>query len=591
MSTDPTAPGAPTPARRGRTPGRSNPRSLVLLGGAVVLLVVILAVMSLTGGSQPPPRKTPGPSATVRGTVQAGAPLTGTLAARITGTVAVTPAAATPTGPAAVTPSAAAENPSATPLPVGEKATPTLPAAQPSAPAGAVRSGTPTDVSSEPGTPAVEPLRVEVVESLGSSFACARSRDCDLEAAPGLPVYPGGEARTEAGGRLRLQTPAGLLALAGQSTLHVTALDDAQVALTLVRGRLLARAAAGRQGTLAITAGDATASGAGGTFGVALLSDGSVRVSAPADSARAVHVHSAAAGSKDLDLAPGTQVTIAATGGPGSPAPLDRDEGAALAALGDLAPIGTPAAVAAVTVVAVPSLIPFPSDVVTATAVLTPPAEGTLPPLTVLPVGQPTSTAGPETPIPTLAPPTATATPSGPAALLAAAVPAMAALPSYTFGATRGIDIPTAEFSAGTYAGDTACWTATTEGRQSDYQVRSGVVFRRDAGGAWQQQTDQAGIPAWLSYWQLLDQVDPATAGDRGPAPDDPDSHLLRARLLPTAGFSADTWVEATVGNGDYLVRTLVLSDGNPDTGRAFFRMRLSSLGDAAPCPPLTSGE
>ncbi|HUS13693.1 MAG TPA: FecR domain-containing protein [Chloroflexia bacterium] len=587
-------------------PPRPNRRPVMLLvvaGGLLLLLLFLLLPGSWLGGSP-----SPGPAS-----------VTGTVGALPGGTVAATPAGPTPlvaggtivpaspvTGTvAAGAPGPPAATPALTGTVAGGLSNPLatlvvrLPDAQPSAPA--VLSGTVSPAASG----AAELPGLTVIDASGGAFACARSQGCAGAASAGQAVYPGGEARTTAGGGVRLQAPAGVVSLAADTLLRVGQVDDRQTGLTLMQGRLLARAAAGRQSQFAVTAGASTVQATGSSFGVAVLPSGDTRVSVPADAGRPAQVR---AGASDVTVAPGMSVTVSASGVAGTPAALDASETSALTTLGAPVLPGPPGAVAQVTELPVPSVGPFAPGVVTATVVLTPPPEHTLIPLTVLAVGQPTPLGGGRTGgtpgvgiggvvMSTPGAGAASGTPAGattgvtlgPADLLAAVVQAMGTTASYNFGATRGLDPVTAEFSAGTVAGDTVCWITTAAGTRTDYQLRGGVLFQRSGTGPWQQQSGSGAAPAWVSYWKLLGQVEPATAREVPAAQMDavPVRHI-QARLATAAGQPANTWIAALVGADDHLVRSLVLSDAEPGAGRPIFKMGLSSLGAALACPPLS---
>ena len=230
-----------------------------------------------------------------------------------------------------------------------------------------------------------------------------------------------------------------------------------------------------------------------------------------------------------------------------------------------------------------PAVSPFPSGAITATIVLTPPAEGTLPPVaggTGTPVA-----GGPVTATVTLGP-----IPPGLAGLLVGAARAMSGVSSYTFGATLGANPATAEFSAGTLAGDTACWITTVNAARTDYQVRGGIVYQRTGTGGWQQQPNQQGIPAWMIYWKLLEQIDPASVTDLGTTQMDAVTvRHLRAQLLPASGLTGLNWIDAFVSDQDQLVRGLVLYKGDPAANDTFFKIGYSSLGAPLSCPPLSA--
>ncbi len=453
----------------------------------------------------------------------------------------------------------------------------------------AAAAGLPSAVTT--GGPAPGGTGIQVVDSTGPAYACAQAAGCDQAAASGATIVPGGEARTGAAGGLRLQTPAGLVILAADTTVRLATVDSTQVVITLQQGTALVRAAAGRTAQLTVNAGPATVSGTGSTYAVALQSNGDVQVTVPAESAHLAHV-TAPAGAQNADLSPGTQATVAAEGALGPAVPVDAATAAALATLGGVPPAGTPAA-AAITALVVPTPPPFPAGAVTATMVLSPPP-GTpaLPPPSTAVAQAPSATVPPGTP----APPAATATPlvipspRSVADWFAAGAAAMGGASAYTFGAAQGLPPAAQEFSAGTVADGTACWIATINGAQTDFQVRDGVMYRRTPGGAWQQQSGTAGLPAWLTYWHLLGQVDLTSAQDLGAeARDAVTVHHLRARLQPAPGFAADTWIEAYVGASDYRVRALVLWNGPPATGQAFFRIGYSSFGAPLGCPPLNA--
>ncbi|HMA38269.1 MAG TPA: hypothetical protein VKY74_27730 [Chloroflexia bacterium] len=577
------APSAPPPARRPAPAGRQY-----LLAGVTGLLGVLILVLVGTnllnrGPAPPPPTPSPGPATGTPGTPSA-TPFTANSGVTF-------PPASPATSPVATGPAITAGLGS----PVATTAA-RLPLPQPSAPASGVLSGTPALGGATP--PEGDLQTIGVVDAGGTAYACARRQGCPLPAAPGQLLYPGGEARTGADGTLHLQTPAGLLALAGGTTVQVSGLDDRQVALVLAAGRLLVRAAPGRALAMAVSTGPATVSATGSSFSVVALSgaQAGTRVAVPATAPRPAHV-STPNNPAGTDVPPGSQVDVLPGGALTGAGPLTPDETAALQALDGTAPGTTPAAVAQVTTLAVPSALPFPTDAVTATMVLTPPPEQTLGPLTVLPIGGPSATpiggsgaAGTGTPGPA-GPPAALASPtlSAPANLLAAAAGAMGRVTSYTFGATRGADPATAEFSAGSVAGDTACWIATTNGQRSDYQVRGSSVFLRQGTAPWQQQPDQHGLPAWLTSWQLLAQVDPATVADLGAAPLDAVTvHHLRARLALAAGADP-LWIDAIVGADDHLVRSLILYTGDPGQNHPTLKIGFSSFGAALSCPPLTA--
>lgn len=559
MSVEPTTP-QPTP------PPASGNRGLMLAGAVVVLLVLILATQLPNWLRQNAPAATP------------------------------TAPAASPTAPLA-TPSEmalAGVTPSAPAIASGPVATG---AAQLPGPAGTAAAGTPisgslalspgagaTGTAGATGAPA--PTGASVVDVSGAAYICGRTQGCADPAAPGLSVYPGGEARTGPDGRLRLQTPAGLLALGAGATVQVTSLDEQQVTIGLTGGQLLARAAPGRQTPLVVRAGPAVVTGAGTTFGVALDPSGGARVTSPADAPRPVQVQGAGAGAA-VSLAPGQTLTVTVAGGVGAAGPISDADSAALAALGDLAPAGTPVAAAFVTVLPVPSVGPFPPGVVTATIVLTPPPEQTLPPLTMLPIT--VGTATPATPVPPASPTAVIAGKPG-AGGFSAAFAAMSAIGSYTFGATRGADPATAEFSAGTYTGDTACWITTASGQRTDFQARAGSLFRRAGTGAWSQDPTTPAIPAWMTAWKYLGQIDPASALDFGATQlDAAQVSRLRARLTAGAGLGADVWVEAFVGVDDHLARSVAVYQGAPEAGSPLLKIGFSSLGAALSCPPLTA--
>jgi hypothetical protein len=557
MSVEPSAP-PPSP------PPASGNRGLMLAGAVVVLLVLILATQ-LPNWLRP------------------------------------NGAAATPTAPAPASPTAPEATPSEMALAGATASAPaiasgpvaTTGAAQLPTPGGTAAAGTPISgsVALSPeatgtagGAPA--PAGASVVDVSGAAYVCGRTQGCADPAAPGLSVYPGGEARTGPDGRLRLQTPAGLLALGSGGVVQVASLDERQVTIALTGGQLLARAAPGRQIPLVVRAGPAVVTGAGTTFGVALDPSGGARVTAPADAPRPVQVQGAGAGAA-VSLAPGSTLTVTVAGGVGAPGPISDADSAALAALGDLAPAGTPVAAAFVTVLPLPSVGPFPPGVVTATIVLTPPPEQTLPPLTVRPITEGTATPG--TPIPPASPTAVIAGKPG-AGGFSAAFAAMSAIGSYTFGATRGADPAGAEFSAGTYTGDTACWITTAGGQRTDFQARGGSLFRRAGSGAWSQDPTTPAIPAWMTAWKYLGQIDPATALDFGTAPlDAAPVSRLRARLAADAGLGADVWVEAFVGVDDHLARSVAVYQGAPEAGSPLLKIGFSSLGAALSCPPLTA--
>ncbi len=510
------------------------------------------------------------PLAAMTGTVGTGTPMTaltgtvglgtGTPMAAMTGTVGTGTPAALLTGTVGVS-----------------KGTPMV------AMSGTVGLGTGTPVAAITGTGGVGtgtpvaalPAPPLVLDSTRTAYLCPQGPGCNTPAVPNAPLPVGGEARTTLSSTLRLQTAAGLLTLAGDSAVRLVRLDAGGTGLTLTRGRVLARAAAGRTGALAVTAGGVTVTGTGTTFSVVALSDGGVRVSVPAAAPRPVAVQTGPAGSPAADLGPGKSLTLAADGTV-TLGPLDPTEIAALVALGG-GPPATPAAVAAITVLPVPTLAPYAPGVVTATIVLTPPAEQTLPPVTLV--------AG-ATAVPAVPPGTTTAPPTE---LLGLAVTAMGGAGSYTFGATLGADPAGAEFTAGTWTGDTACWISTGPAGRSDYQWRGGTLFRRNGTAAWQQQADGS-LPPWITIWRVLGQTDPATVSEL------PSQQLdavtvrhLRARLLPVAGYPAGTWADVTIGAADSLVRSLILYDAEPGSGHAILKIGFSSLGTAAPCPPLSA--
>ena len=619
-------------------------RSPLLAGTAFIALLVLLVVFGAVVLNRPPapapsatvaptaaqPARTASPSAVAMGNGTVTVSVAGTLAAAGTGTplLAMTATEVTSEGTPLPAPTDTVRAGTGTPLPVltatvgSGKGTPpvgltgtvgsgtgtplpVLTATEVTsegtplrAPTGTVRAGTGTPaammtgtvglgtgtpmavmtgtVGLGTGTPVVAvPAPPQVLDSAGTAYLCPQGPGCNAAAAANAPLPVGGEARTTLSSTLRLQTAAGLLALAGDSAVRVARLDSGGTGLTLTRGRVLLRAAAGRTGALAVTVGGATVTGTGTSFGVVLLPDGGVRVSVPADAPRSVAVQTGYRGSPAaVDLGPGKSMTLAADGTV-TLGPLDPTEIAALVALGG-GPPATPAAVAAITVLPVPTLAPYPPGVVTATIVLTPPAEQTLPPVTLV-AG---ATAGPATP------PVAATVP--PVDLLGLAVTAMGDAGSYTFGATLGADPATAEFTAGTWTGDTACWISTGPAGRSDYQWRGGTLFRRSGTGAWQQQAGGS-LPPWLTVWRVLGQTDPATAGEL--ASDKLDTvtvRRLRARLLPAAGYPAGTWIDATVGAADSLVRSVILYDAEPGSGHAILKIGFSSLGSAAHCPPLS---
>ncbi len=575
MSVEPSTPAQPEPAPP--TPRRSF--LLPLVGLLIVLLLIVAGVTLLpkTSGTPtpvPPSPTAPGPTATelvVAPTGSAVAGLsTGTAeAGSIEGTPAGLPSAEPTTARGVLTGTAVAGT-TGTP---GTATTAGTPGTQPAA-------GTP-GTETAAGTPAAAPTGITVLDSSGTAFVCGLAPGCTQAAVAGMAVTPGGEVRTGPDGQLRLQTPAGLVVLTGTTTLRVTSLDAQQEAITLSGGRVLAQSAPGRNVTLTITTTAASVAGTGTSFGVAVLPSGGVRVAVPAIGSRPVKVQGSAGGPA-LDLAPGQQVRIDATGAPGAAGPLDATEAAALAALGAFSPAGTPVA-AQITELPVPAVSPFPSGAITATIVLTPPAEGTLPPVaggTGTPVA-----GGPVTATVTLGP-----TPPGPAGLLVGAARAMSNVPSYTFGATLGADPATAEFSAGTLAGDTACWITTVNAVRTDYQVRGGIVYQRTGTGGWQQQPNQQGIPAWMTYWKLLEQIDPSTVTDLGTTQMDAVTvRHLRAQLLPASGLTGLNWIDAFVSDQDQLVRGLVLYKGDPAANATFFKIGYSSLGAPLSCPPLSA--
>ncbi len=423
-------------------------------------------------------------------------------------------------------------------------------------------------------TPAAAlPAALHVLEVEGTVYLCPDQPGCSTAAAANSLLPLGSEARTALSSTLRLQTAAGLLTLAGDSTVRVARLDAAGTGLTLTHGRVLLRAAAGRSGALAVTAGGATVTGTGSSFSVAVLPDGGTRVSVPADAPRPVAVQTGPAGSPAADLGPGKTLTLAADGTV-TLGPIDPTEIAALVALGG-GPPATPAAVAAITVLPVPTLAAPLPGVVTATIVLTPPAEQTLPPVTVVAGTAPTAAAS----VPTVPP----------ADVLGLAVTAMSTVGNYTFGATLGADPTAAEFSAGTWSGDSACWISTGPSGRSDYQWRSGLLFRRNGTAAWQQQAG-GNLPPWITLWRVLGQIDPTTVSELPPQQLDAVTvRRLRAHLLPASGYPAGTWADVTVGAADSLVRSVILYDAEPGSGHTILKIGFSSLGSAAPCPPLSA--
>lgn len=423
-------------------------------------------------------------------------------------------------------------------------------------------------------TPAGTPVAIQVVDAQGATTICDATGSCISPAAVGRSTGAGGQAITGKGGSLRLQSTAGLIALNSGTTLTLVQSDSAGVTVNLTAGRVLARAAAGRTEPLAVTAGKSHITGTGTTFSVAALGGGAWRVSVPPAAPRPVTVQTGPDPTNASPVGPDHSLTLAADGSV-TLGPIDPTESAALAALGAIPP-STPAATGNITVLPVPTLPPFPPGVVTATMVLTPPAGGTLPPLTEV-GGTPAST-----PVP--------AATAGPFDLLGLSVTAMRGLSSYTFGATLGADPATAEFTAGTYSRDSSCWISTQGGARTDYQLRGTTLFRRSGeGAAWQQQAGGT-LPAWMTIWGVLGQVDPATVRELAPQQvDAAPARLLRGRLLPAAGYPAGTWVEAAIGGDDHLVRTLVLYSAEPGNGPAVLKIGFSSLGTAPACPPLTT--
>ncbi|MGI8587634.1 MAG: FecR domain-containing protein [Chloroflexia bacterium] len=479
---------------------------------------------------------------------------------------------------------------------------------QPSAQAGGAITGTdvlaPTPVQGTgTGTPA---SGLSVIDTSGAAYLCPHSQGCTDLAGPNMSLGTGGEVRTGPGGTVRLQTPAGLITLGPDSTLRVGGIDDQQTRLTLAAGRVVARSAAGRQSAFVVSSGLVTVTGAGSTFSVSSQTvslpaapgqQSSVRVTVPADAAHGVHISSPSTG-VSMDVPQGRQVDVLPTGAPTS-GPITSDEAAALAALGTGAPQSTPGAVAGITELPIPFAPPMPSGVVTATIVLTPPPDATMVPVTVQPHGETTSTpaAGVNAlPVPSAAPST-TAPPAGtPSAadMFAAAFTAMGKVPSYTFGLTNGPDPATAEFGAGTFAPGAACWTVTSKGYRADYQVRGNTVYTRPGTGPWQLLTASEDVTVQLTFWRLLGLIGPATATDLGSSQFDAVTvHHLRAQIAVGSGGASwiGAWLDAFVGADDHLVRSLIIYEGDPKTNNAVFKMGLSSLGDAPPCPPLAGGQ
>ena len=579
MSVEPTPPAQPEPT----PPAPRRSFLLPLVGLLIVLLLIVAGVTLLPKTSEtptpvPPSATAPGPTATelvVAPTGSAVAGLsTGTAVAGGAETPAGLPSAEATTGRGVLT----GTTPAGTPGTPGTAGTPGTPGT----------AGTPGTPGTETaaGTPVAAPTGISVLDSSGTAFVCGLAPGCTQAAVAGMAVTPGGEVRTGPDGQLRLQTPAGLVVLTGTTTLRVTSLDAQQAAITLNSGRVLAQAAPGRTVTLTITTTAGSVAGMGTGFGVAVLPSGGMRVAVPALGNRPVTVQGSGT-APALDLAPGQQVTVDATGTAGAVGPLDATEAAALAALGAFSPAGTPVA-AQITELPVPAVSPFPSGAVTATMVLTPPPEQTLPPLTVAPVAGGTGTpvaGGAVTATVTLGP-----TPPGLAGVMVGAARAMSGVPSYTFGATLGANPATAEFSAGTLAGDTACWITTVNAARTDYQVRGGLVFQRTGTGGWQQQPNQQGIPAWMTYWKLLDYIDPGTVSDLGTTQMDAVTvRHLRAQLQPASGLTGLNWIDAFISDQDQLVRGLVLYKGDPAANDTFFKIGYSSLGAPLSCPPLSA--
>ncbi|HEX6607345.1 MAG TPA: FecR domain-containing protein, partial [Chloroflexia bacterium] len=383
MSVEPTPPAQPEPT----PPAPRRSFLLPLVGLLIVLLLIVAGVTLLPKTSEtptpvPPSATAPGPTATelvVAPTGSAVAGLsTGTAVAGGAETPAGLPSAEATTGRGVLT----GTTPAGTPGTPGTAGTPGTPGT----------AGTPGTPGTETaaGTPVAAPTGISVLDSSGTAFVCGLAPGCTQAAVAGMAVTPGGEVRTGPDGQLRLQTPAGLVVLTGTTTLRVTSLDAQQAAITLNSGRVLAQAAPGRTVTLTITTTAGSVAGMGTGFGVAVLPSGGMRVAVPAIGNRAVQVQGSGT-APVLDLAPGQQVTVDATGTAGAAGPLDATEAAALAAMGAFSPAGTPVA-AQITELPVPAVSPFPSGAVTATMVLTPPPEQTLPPLTVGPVAGGTGT-------------------------------------------------------------------------------------------------------------------------------------------------------------------------------------------------------
>jgi FecR protein len=589
MSVEPTEPTPPEP-----TPPAPRRSFLLPLVGLLIVLVLIVAGVTLlpktseTPTPVPPSATAPGPTATELVAAPTGSAVaglsTGTAVAGGAGTPAGLPSAEATTARGVLTGTTPAGTPGTpgTAFAAGTPGTATT-AGTPGTPGTATAAGTPGTPGTETaaGTPVAAPTGISVLDSSGTAFVCGLAPGCTQAAVAGMAVTPGGEVRTGPDGQLRLQTPAGLVVLTGTTTLRVMSLDPQQAAITLNSGRVLAQAAPGRTVTLTITTTAGSVAGMGTSFGVAVLPSGGMRVAVPALGNRPVQVQGSGT-APALAVAPGQQVTVDATGTAGAAGPLDATEAAALAAMGAFSPAGTPVA-AQITELPVPAVSPFPSGAVTATIVLTPPPEQTLPPVaggTGTPVA-----GGVVTATVTLGP-----TPPGPAGLMVGAARAMSGVPSYTFGATLGANPATAEFSAGTLAGDTACWITTVNAARTDYQVRGGLVFQRVGTGGWQQQPNQQGIPAWMTYWKLLEYIDPGTVSDLGTTQMDAVTvRHLRAQLQPASGLTGLNWIDAFISDQDQLVRGLVLYKGDPAANDTFFKIGYSSLGAPLSCPPLSA--
>jgi hypothetical protein len=142
-------------------------------------------------------------------------------------------------------------------------------------------------------TPAAPAASAAVIAVSGPAFACAQTTGCATPATVGSRIFTNGEARTDPGSTLNLESPTTAFRLEEQATLQFKAVTDAVTQITLAAGRLFVRHNANGKDQITIQAGDVRVdtldlgSGMPATNITVVMSDTAVYVGVPDGSSNA----------------------------------------------------------------------------------------------------------------------------------------------------------------------------------------------------------------------------------------------------------------------------------------------------------------